>query len=529
MNTPSGGCEDVDGCAGASCGDNRECRDVTGWDPDHPMGYWCKFFPPPLDPPDEEVVVEGLAEEDFPDDLSSFFKMQHQAFIALYFLLAVRILIQVAAESRKNCFELNRHWITLFVVLGCLVRVAYIYTVDLFPISAHEEIRFFAYGLRASNEVLWFIGFTYLAFYWRELQLDGLKQKVLNVKERKAKMYITISGFTLLRFGRAFCECYELPKNVLLTTKCACTLYMICFFLYMRYWGNKLLERLRSMNKRTSMKSLEQAEGGKKKNAALHRFQYFLTWEAVTATIWLGELATTTLLKHYDVLTRGEGGALMVLLLKIVQRGTEWWMVALLAYLVCLKTASKNFTMNYRLPTITVPILCRGSGWCSNVREDLNEREFDRLLEEESREVSGSTRAFFRRALGLTSSFGSFYNTGGGRQQDATENSSISSRENSVQMVRAEVQQRRNSKREAANKRNSAITKPKQQEPKRKKDFGRVRAPSRRSSTTTMTTISESNGSGRNVEEGGGERNRGSSYFEGVNPMARGAGVTGKK
>ena len=41
-------------------------------------------------------------------------------------------------------------------------------------------------------------------------------------------------------------------------------------------------------------------------------------------------------------------------------------MMTALAYLVCLRIASKNFTLNNRLPTFTIPILCKGSGWCTS-------------------------------------------------------------------------------------------------------------------------------------------------------------------
>jgi len=125
--------------------------------------------------------------------------------------------------------------------------------------------------------------------------------------------------------------------------------------------------------------------------------------EALLATLWLLELAASTVLAHLELVTlKTENGAIIVLCLKILQRGTEWWMMAGLSYLVCLKTASKNFTMNYRLPTITIPVLCKGSGWCSNVSHDLKEDVFDQIMEREST-IKNSAGAFFRRALGLSS------------------------------------------------------------------------------------------------------------------------------
>jgi hypothetical protein len=170
------------------------------------------------------------------------------------------------AEKMKKCFELNRHFITIFVVLGCLTRIAYIYTTDLYPVSTDNDFRFYSYGLRAANEVLWFTAFAYLAFYWRELQLAGIRQNILNVDKTKSKMYGTIACFTILRLGRAICEGFDL-KLFVFVVKGTCSVYMVAFFIYLWYWGSKLLGRLKSMNQRTTTQ--KQTKGSKKKKAAL--------------------------------------------------------------------------------------------------------------------------------------------------------------------------------------------------------------------------------------------------------------------
>ena len=45
----------------------------------------------------------------------------------------------------------------------------------------------------------------------------------------------------------------------------------------------------------------------------------------------------------------------------------------MLAYLVCLKTFSKNFTMPWRVPKLSIPLLCSGSGWCASTSGSLDE------------------------------------------------------------------------------------------------------------------------------------------------------------
>ena len=52
----------------------------------------------------------------------------------------------------------------------------------------------------------------------------------------------------------------------------------------------------------------------------------------------------------------------------------------MLAYLVCLKTFSKNFTMPWRVPKFSIPLLCSGSGWCASTSGSLDELAAARIL-----------------------------------------------------------------------------------------------------------------------------------------------------
>ena len=218
-------------------------------------------------------------------------------------------------------------------------------------------------------------------------------------------MYITISLFAFLRGGRLVCETFKIKLGVL-ALKAACALFLITFFFWVEYWGSKMLQRLHSMSKRTSVvpnalrfaKSSGHSRGPTKssqhsgsrvgsrvgsggsgsrvesgggsgpldrKGVCIKRFRNFLVYEAIVAFIAIGEHAASTILKEQGFLSLEKDPGL-VLLAKIVQRGTEFVMMALLAYLVCLKSSSKNFTINNRLPTLTVPGLCKGSGWCAS-------------------------------------------------------------------------------------------------------------------------------------------------------------------
>ena len=111
--------------------------------------------------------------------------------------------------------------------------------------------------------------------------------------------------------------------------------------LFTRYWGVKLLNRLKSMNARTT--TSKETEGSKKKNAALKRFKNFLIWEAIAASIWIMEQGASVALK-YSYLVSLSKSPMIIFAMKVTQRGTEFVMMTLLAYLVCLKTASINFT-----------------------------------------------------------------------------------------------------------------------------------------------------------------------------------------
>jgi hypothetical protein len=296
-------------------------------------------------------------------------------------------------------------------------------------------------------------------------------------------MYGTILGFALLRLARAACESLDIQQGVVFLVKGVCALYLILFFLYMKHWGLKLLDRLESMNNRTSIAGGKDTKSSIKKNAALRRFQNFLAWESIVSSVWLAELTASSILKSYAILTlETKNGALAVFALKVVQRGTEWIMMFLLSYLVCLKTVSNNFTMNYRLPTITVPVICSGSGWCANVRNDVDEEVFQELIERDE-EAPRNTRTFIRRALGLTmtsfgrsSSFFSYNASEASRISQVTARTSQgtarSSQAGSIQSVR----ERRNSKREAINEANRRLVQmPKGQKDKRKREFGKVK------------------------------------------------------
>ena len=365
------------------------------------------------------------------------------------------------------------------------------------------------------------------------------------MKETKKQMYGTVFCFAVLRFARAACESLDMQQAVVFSIKGVCALYLILFFLYMRYWGLKLLDRLESMNKRTTLAGGKETKSSIKKNAALRRFQIFLAWESIVATLWLAELTASSVLKSYEIVTlKTTQGALVVFTLKVVQRGTEWVMMFLLSYLVCLKTASKNFTMNYRLPTITVPVICSGSGWCTNVGHNVDEDVFEQLIERD--EVAPlTTRTFIRRALGLSmTSFGSSF---GYSTSDAAARSSQSTvarssqgttgaRASSLAGSIKSVRERRNSKREAVNEANRRLVEMPKIQDKRKREFGKVSgrrsgsngAALRRPSATggielqnrAAGEIGGSSNAGRiqDVYDDGGER---SSEFVGENPMAQ--------
>ncbi|GMH55918.1 hypothetical protein TL16_g02017 [Triparma laevis f. inornata] len=342
--------------------------------------------PPPLPDLDgeAEISIEGLSEDDFPKDLSIYFEFQHWFFLLAYSTLGLRIILQVfLSESLKNCFSLNRHFISLFLSFGCGVRVLYIYTTDLHS-SRYEQYKLYDYGLRGLNEILWFTSFAYLAFYWYELQADKFKmnKNVLTVMKTKRHMFLSILCFALVRSGRVFCETIEMKAGVFGFKGC-CGVFLISFFIFTQVWRGKLLKTLKSMNERTSMVSVRRVGSvgstgsnvvgrADKRETAMKRFTTFLMAEAVLASVNLIEHVVSIYLKEGGVISLEET-PLEIFLLKVIQRSTEFLMMVFLAYLVCLKTASNNFKYDYRLPTFTVPLLCKGSGWCTNV--DINEED----------------------------------------------------------------------------------------------------------------------------------------------------------
>lgn len=125
-------------------------------------------MPPPIDG-EAEVDIEGLGEADFPEALHVPFQIQHELFTLLYALLAARILVQLlVTEGLATVLTLNRHWVALFVLFGCVLRVFYIFTTDLH--SALSPGRYAEYALRAVNDSFWFAAFAHLAFFWAEVR-----------------------------------------------------------------------------------------------------------------------------------------------------------------------------------------------------------------------------------------------------------------------------------------------------------------------------------------------------------------------
>ena len=76
-----------------------------------------------------------------------------------------------------------------------------------------------------------------------------------------------------------------------------------------------------------------------------------------------------------------------LVIIRFAYAGTEFVMMAFLTYLVCLKTASMNFTMNYRLPSFSIPIFC-GGGCCSTVPKSMSEEEFIELVDSQTESSS---------------------------------------------------------------------------------------------------------------------------------------------
>ncbi|GMH65802.1 hypothetical protein TrRE_jg1227, partial [Triparma retinervis] len=133
------------------------------------------------------------------------------------------------------------------------------------------------------------------------------------------------------------------------------------------------------MNKKTTINANAAAStASKKKDSAMRRFRRFLIWEAVVSVVCLAEQVGSVYMKETGIVDLRKNPE-VVLGLKVVQRGTEFLMMLLLAYLVCLKTASKDFQLNYRFPAFTVPILCRGSGWCASEPHETDAEGFQHM------------------------------------------------------------------------------------------------------------------------------------------------------
>ena len=220
-------CNETDGCLLEQCPENNICHDILS----PATGRKCEYIPFSII--EEEVAIEGLSEEDFPMELSFPFIVQNAVFLLLYMVLALSILVQVMVIEGglgKAGVMANKHSVTLFVFLGCIVRLVHIYTSDLFP--SLSPFRYYKYGLSAVVDIMWFTAFSYLAFFWWELQLKGLKQKVVNVQQTKRRMYATIALFSLLRLGRASSEASD-DLMAIIGGKGTCALFLIGFAVFL--------------------------------------------------------------------------------------------------------------------------------------------------------------------------------------------------------------------------------------------------------------------------------------------------------
>jgi len=313
--------------------------------------------------------------------------------------------------------------------------------------------------------------------------------------------------------------------------KAACALYLIVFFFWVEYWGSKMLQRLTSMSKRTNVtpKTLRFSKGGgshnksrmssssqhggatesgssslgeshagsssdgsgplDKRSACIKRFRNFLIYEAIVAFIAIGEHAVSTVLKEQGYLSL-EKDPELVLLAKILQRGTEFVMMTLLAYLVCLKSSSKNFTINNRLPTLTVPGLCKGSGWCA------------------SRPVQLPVQDERESSFGSATSLESF--------ESDLEAQRISNN------MRSQVDANLKKKKQHADQRGKDVVEF-EKRTKRKKGFGKVKRPNKAPLRPKMNLelATMSNPAPVLLGQSGGTRAKSSSIFEATNPIAR--------
>ena len=242
------------------------------------------------------------------------------------------------------------------MLLGCLVRIVYISFSDL------NSNLIFGYVLRAINDCLWLTAFSVMAFFWFELMTGKMKKRVM-VEENKPKMIASVAVYSLFRCLRVIFEITNIKAGVL-TMKSFCGIFLIVLFAFAMFWGVKLLSKMQSINpnKRrasavarnstdtafgyatTERSSRSSTSIGEKENEAAVRFRFLLVAE--------GSMALIALLEHVVSIILAETGAVSlnvnpgaVFALKIVQRGTEYLMMFLLVYLVCLKTQSRNLML----------------------------------------------------------------------------------------------------------------------------------------------------------------------------------------
>jgi len=89
-------CNETNGCSLDPCPENNDCVDIKS--KNYTVGgpvRRCIYNPPNII--EKEVSIEGLGKTDFPMDLSFAFNIQHFAFMVLYALLAIMILVQIVA------------------------------------------------------------------------------------------------------------------------------------------------------------------------------------------------------------------------------------------------------------------------------------------------------------------------------------------------------------------------------------------------------------------------------------------------
>ena len=198
--------------------------------------------------------------------------------------------------------------------LGCILRLSYIVTTDLY--SALSPFASLEYALRAMNEVFWFAAFAYLSFYWFELS-SGMRKNAKNVDQKRIQLYTAIGCFTLLRAARAGCESIDEKVAVLVLKGCA-GVYLIAFFVFSMYWGHKLLERLRSMSRQGSRNSNSSDNGATSMDAAMSKFTTFLVAETVVSAVMLLEHVVSIVLKEEEVVSLEKNPG-VVFGLKVVQ------------------------------------------------------------------------------------------------------------------------------------------------------------------------------------------------------------------